>query len=228
MEQGSMSNSGGGQPPERRPALRASDADRERVVDILRRAAGDGRIDVEELDERVSAAYTIRTLTELEDLTLDLVPSAGTRPAQAPGGGIAVRPGEGGTRRIVSIMSGHERRGRWRVARDLLVLSIMGGSELDFHHAELSGETTTIRVYTVMGGAELTFPHGVDVQVSKFALMGGHEVTLDEEPPPPGAPVIHVRLLSLMGGAEVRQGRKPKNWLERKLDRNRPGDRELE
>jgi hypothetical protein len=227
MEQGSTSNSGG-QPPERRLALRASDADRERVVDILRLAAGDGRLDVDELDERVSAAYTIRTLTELEHLTLDLVPASGTRPAQAPGAGMAVRPGEGGTNRIVSIMGGHERHGRWRVARDLLVLSIMGGAELDFHNAELSGESTKIRVYTVMGGAELSFPHGVDVQVSKFALMGGHEVTLDDEPPPLGAPVIHVRLLSLMGGAEVRQGHKPKNWLERKLDRKRPGDRELE
>ena len=40
-----------GQPPERRPSLRASDADRERVVDILRQAAGEGRLVVEELDE---------------------------------------------------------------------------------------------------------------------------------------------------------------------------------
>lgn len=230
------------QPPERRPALRASDADRERVVDILRRAAGEGRLDVEELDERVSAAYTIRTVTELEQLTLDLVPAAGaTAPTFTAEGGVVVRPGEGGTERIISIMGGHDRRGRWRVGRDLLVLSIMGGAELDFQHAEVAGHATTIRVFTIMGGAELRFPPGVDVQVSKFALMGGHDVKLDEAPPPPGAPVFHVELFSLMGGAEIRQGPKPKNWIERKLeqrrpdrsgperlDRSGPSDRELE
>ncbi len=65
MERGELSDPGP-QPPERRPALRASDADRERVVDILRHAAGEGRLDVEELAERVNAAYAIRTLAELE------------------------------------------------------------------------------------------------------------------------------------------------------------------
>jgi hypothetical protein len=232
MGQGEMSDSAA-QPPERRPALRASDADRERVVDILRTAAGDGRLDVEELDERVSAAYTIRTLTELEELTLDLVPAGHAESISTAEGGVVVRPGQGGTERIISIMGGHERRGRWRVGRDLLVLSIMGGAELDFQHAEVAERTTTIRVITIMGGAELRFPPGVDVQVNKFALMGGHDVKLDETPPPPGAPVFHVRLFSLMGGAEIRQGPKPKNWIERKLDQRRldrsePSDRELE
>lgn len=220
-------------PPERRPALRASDADRERVVDILRTAAGEGRLDVDELDERVSAAYTIRTLTELEALTLDLVPAGHGQPAPSAGSGVVVTPGAGGTERILSIMGGHARRGRWRVGRNLLVLSIMGGAELDFRHAEVADRATTIRVVTIMGGAELRFPPGVDVQVSKFALMGGHDVRLDESPPPPGAPVFHVQLFSLMGGAEVRQGPKPRNWIERKLDQRRvdrsaASDRELE
>jgi hypothetical protein len=232
MEQGEMSNPAG-EPPERRPALRASDADRERVVDILRRAAGDGRLDVQELDERVSAAYTIRTLTELEELTLDLVPAGHAEPISTADGGVVVRPGQGGTERIISIMGGHDRRGRWRVGRDLLVLSIMGGADLDFQNAEVADRTTTIRVFTIMGGAELRFPPGVDVQVSKFALMGGHDVKLDDTAPPPGAPVFHVRLFSLMGGAEIRQGPKPKNWIERKLDQRRldrsePSERELE
>ncbi len=223
-----------GQPPaERRPALRASDADRERIVDVLRTAAGEGRLDVEELDERLSAAYTMRTLIELEELTHDLVPTGSAEPVPTMEGGVVVRPGAGGTERIVSIMGGHERRGRWRVGRDLFVLSIMGGADLDFQHAEVAEHTTTIRVFTIMGGAELRFPPGVDVQVSKFALMGGHDVQLGDSPPPPGAPVFHVRLFSLMGGAEIRQGPKPKNWIERKLDQRRldrsdPSEREPE
>jgi hypothetical protein len=195
--------------PELTPALRASDADRERVVDLLRQAAGDGRLDVEELDERTSAALATRTLIGLEQLTRDLVPASPRPPAPATAGaGMLVRPGAGGTRRIVSIMSGHDRRGRWRVARRLTVLSLMGGADLDFCDAELTDAETRITVINVMGGSDLRFPDGVDVQVSKFALMGGHDVKLGPEAPPAGAPVIHLRMLSLMGGGGVRQGRR--------------------
>jgi hypothetical protein len=195
--------------PDRRPALRASDADRERVVEILRHAAGEGRLDVEELDERVTAAYSVRTLTDLETLTHDLVPGSQTPPHPAGTGQVAVRPGASGTSRIISIMSGHERRGRWRVATRCLVLSLMGGADLDLNEAELCGQVTTMRVITIMGGAEIRLPRGVDVQVSKFALMGGHDVELSPETPTPGAPTIELKLLSIMGGVQVRQGPRP-------------------
>jgi fatty acid desaturase len=52
--------------------LRASDGDRERVVDELRAHAADGRLTVEELEERVQQALAARTLGELADLTRDL------------------------------------------------------------------------------------------------------------------------------------------------------------
>ena len=57
------------------PALRASDADRERVVDILRQAAGDGRLDVDELDERLQRIYATKTVAELRPLIADLTPA---------------------------------------------------------------------------------------------------------------------------------------------------------
>ena len=52
--------------------MRASHADRELVVDILRVATGEGRITVAELDERLEAAFTARTIGELAALTADL------------------------------------------------------------------------------------------------------------------------------------------------------------
>jgi hypothetical protein len=96
------------------PDLRASDADRERTAERLRAAGGDGQLSVDELDARVQTAYGARTRSELERLTADLQPVGGATPAVASGPGIAVRPGEGGARWIVSIMSGSDRRGRWR------------------------------------------------------------------------------------------------------------------
>jgi hypothetical protein len=156
------------------PELRASDADRERVVEVLQRAATDGQLTVEELEERVPSAYAARTRKELERLTADLsAEPSHEAPAAAAGSGARVREGEGGTRWVVSIMGGHDKRGRWRPGPRCTVLNIMGGSDIDLNGAELSASLTEIRMYSIMGGGEIRVPHGVDVQVSNSALMGG-------------------------------------------------------
>jgi hypothetical protein len=200
-------------PPEP-PELRASDAEREQAVEALRHAVSEGRLDVEELDERVSSAYTVRTRSELELLVADVSTAVigtghGSRPATRTGSGIVVREGPGGTRRIVSVMGGHDRSGRWRVASRVSVINVMGGSDIDLNDAELSGRETVLRVISVMGGGEIRVPEGIEVEVSQFALMGGNDVRLGDELPPSGGPVIHVRLISIMGGVSVRRGRKP-------------------
>jgi len=66
------------------PDLRASDADRERTAQALRRHAADGRLDPSELDERLSVAYAARTGSELDGLTADLPELAPPAPPRAP------------------------------------------------------------------------------------------------------------------------------------------------
>ena len=61
-------------PPPRN--LRASDADRERIVALLAEAAGDGRLTLAEHADRVSQAYQAKTLGELARLTADLATPA--------------------------------------------------------------------------------------------------------------------------------------------------------
>ena len=61
-------------------ALRIGDADRERVADRLRQAAGEGRLSPEELEERLGAAFAARTAGELEPLVADLPPEPGPAP----------------------------------------------------------------------------------------------------------------------------------------------------
>jgi hypothetical protein len=76
-----------------RPDLRASDADRDQVVGVLRRHAEAGRLTVDELDERCSAALSAVTLGELSDLVRDLPgdppagrdPTPARRPPKVPG-----------------------------------------------------------------------------------------------------------------------------------------------
>jgi hypothetical protein len=102
--------------------LRAADSDRERVVERLRRANNEGRIDLFEFDERVAAAYAARTYADLAPLTADL-PEPGPPPIGSPGRARAV-PSPGSTRS--PLPSGrHPRRSRrdgWALARRIQLL----------------------------------------------------------------------------------------------------------
>jgi hypothetical protein len=188
------------------PELRVSDADRERTAEVLRHAAGEGRLTVDELTERLDAAFAARTRGELEVLTADVPGTAGPVAAAAS---LPVRPGDGGTKWLVSIMGGHDRKGHWRVGPTVINLNFWGGSTIDLNDAELAAPETTIRVITIMGGADVRVPEGLDVRVSEFALMGGNDVQLGRDRPAPGGPVVHLKLFSLMGGTDVKRGRRP-------------------
>src|ERR1035441_2193664 len=60
-----------------RSELRASHDDRDRVVELLRVSAGDGRLTAEELDQRLELALTARTYGELATLVTELRPAGG-------------------------------------------------------------------------------------------------------------------------------------------------------
>lgn len=186
------------------PELRASDEDRERTAETLRRAAGEGRLTMDELEERLHTTYEARTHRELEGLTRDVV-SPGRAQATRR---VPVRRGEGGAHWLISVMSGRDRKGRWRVGRRCNVINVMGGSDLDLNDAELADDYVELTVFSLMGGADIRVPEGLNVEVSEFAFMGGNSVRLGDELPDPGGPVLRLRLLSIMGGTDVKRGRK--------------------
>ena len=194
------------------PDIRASDADRERTVTVLRTSGANGQLTVDELDERVEAAYAAKTRGELEQLVEDLADST-TRPSALP-----VRPGEGGTRWVVSVMGGSDRKGHWRVGRTVTVLNLMGGSNLDLNDAEFAADVVEMRVYSLMGGSEIRVPEGLNVEVSEFALMGGNDVSRGTVRPDDGGPLLRLKMISIMGGSSLRRGRR-KSRAERRLER---------
>jgi hypothetical protein len=202
------------------PELRASDAERERTAELLRRATGEGRLTIDELDERLDAAYAARTRAELDRLVADVdIPRASAAP------GIAVRPeGGAGTRFLISVMGGVTRKGRWRLGRSCVSLTIMGGTDLDLNDAELAADTVELTVVSLMGGGDIYVPDGLNVEVSDFAFMGGNDVHLGEATPTPGGPTVRIRLISVMGGTDVRRGRKPTREERRRQreERHRP------
>jgi hypothetical protein len=176
------------------PAVRASDQEREQTVELLRRHSVDGRLTLEEFAGRMERAYDAKTRDELDDLTRDL-PETASEIARTP---------KKVSRWVVSVMSGTEKRGRWRLAEDTKVVCVMGGAELDLRHAELEALDSTITVVALMGGAEITVPEGVDVDVGGFVFMGGKEFRPGNTVPPPTAPRIRIRAYAVMGGIEVK------------------------
>jgi hypothetical protein len=175
------------------PAVRASDADRERTVELLRRHSVEGRLTLEEFADRMGRAYEAKTQDELEQLTRELPEEAAAPPARRR------KP----TRWIVSVMGGVNRRGRFRLGANTSAVSIMGGMNVDLRQAELEEPEVTITVVSVMGGANIIVPEGVEVELTGIAIMGGKSYRPGKQSPPPGAPLVRVRVFSLMGGVSV-------------------------
>jgi hypothetical protein len=187
---------------ERTPALRASDADRERTIALLREHAVEGRLTLEEFTDRMSSAYLAQTNDELEALARDL-PSAGAPLVSRR------RP----TRLLFSILGSTEREGRVRVRRRVGCLTTFGNIDLDLRRATLEGDVITIVALGVFGTIDVYVPEGVEVDLHGFAL-GGHKRARGNDPPPrPGTPLVHVFAVSIFAGIDV--WRVPIAWTEK-------------
>jgi hypothetical protein len=176
------------------PVVRASDAERERAVELLRRHSVDGRLTLEEFAARISLAYDAKTRQDLDELTRDLPEEP---PASAP-----VQRREP-SRWIVSLLGGTNRRGRFRLGSRTNVVAVAGGVNIDLRQAEIAAQEVTITIVCVMGGANIVVPEGVDVELTGLSFLGGKGYTPGEQPVPPGAPLIHVRGFAFMGGVGV-------------------------
>jgi hypothetical protein len=184
------------------PALRASDADRERTVALLRDHAVEGRLTLEEFTDRMSAAYLARTNAELEELAGDL-PSP-----QAP-----VVSRRRPTRFLFAMFGSTEREGRIKLRRRIGCLMAFGNIDLDLRRATLEGDVITIVAFGVFGAIDVYVPEGVEVDLHGLAL-GGHKRTRGNDPPPhPGTPLVRVWAVSIFAGIDV--WRVPIAWTQK-------------
>lgn len=147
--------------------LRASHADRDHVVEVLRIAAGDGRITAEELDQRLEAALTARTLGELAVLTTDL-PAAPSRQAAAA----AARAKD--LVRIDCVASNTRRDGAWVVPRRMEVRVNGGSVRLDFTEATITQPLLELAVDVQHGHLVLVTGPGIVVDADDVAVEQGH------------------------------------------------------
>jgi hypothetical protein len=212
-----------GRPPDVRDVsgLRISDEERHKVAEVLRLAAGEGRIDIEELDERLEATYNAKTYGELVPITADL-PSAFPRPTPAVRGRDGGVPGGARFGTSVAVMSETRRTGPWVLEDGHTAFALMGSVVLDLREAQFQSQDLTINASAVMGEVRLLVDAGTTVVVGGFGLMGDYSEQRAKVPfdPAYGGPVVRVRGIALMGSVHVQRRGRPGEGALRRLGRS--------
>jgi hypothetical protein len=190
--------------------LRISDDDRHAVAEVLRKAAGEGRIDLDELDERLEAAYSAKTYGDLVPITADLPVAAMPHPVPAPAPSRPPMPaGAPSYPSSIAVMGECSRRGPWEVPPKHNAVTMMGSVNLDLREARFTAAETVIEAYAIMASVDITVNQWTRVVVDGVGIMGDFSEGRPKVAPElaPDAPVVRVRGLALMGSVSVR--RKP-------------------
>ncbi|MFJ4190894.1 DUF1707 domain-containing protein [Kitasatospora sp. NPDC089509] len=174
---------------------RAGDADREAVADRLRVAAGEGRIDLGELEERLDRAYAARTYRELDALVTDL----GRRPEDEAGTDVLV---------LKPSMSNIKQAGRWTVPRRIVAECRMMTITIDFTEAVCAHREVTVEATCRSGHIRLIVPADWGVTVDGSSTNTGHIVNKAAGTAEPGCPTVTVVGHPGSGRIKIKQSRR--------------------
>ena len=192
---------------DRRNELRAADSDRDAVVERLRDAAAEGRLEHVELDARVEQALTAKTYADLAALTADLPPE----PSADPGEPLLLKGG----------LHGAARTGRWQVPAHITIYGGMGGARLDFTRTATRLAEVEVEAHGQWAGVTIVIPD------SWCAETGGLDPGIgglrDKTTPDrlPGTPLLRLTGTGGTAGITIRH---PNTWERHKLRRNQPSD----
>ena len=171
-------------------SLRASDADREHVVRVLRGHLVEGRLTLTEFTYRVDAALRAGTADDLA-ATTESLPAV-----RAPGA----------RRRASWITAGFfshvVRRGRLRLPRRTFVVSAFSDVDLDLRGAEITTGRTSVISFVLFGNVDVYVPEGIAVDVTGLNLFG-HRREWGRDPVQPNAPLFRVRVVGVFATVDV-------------------------
>jgi hypothetical protein len=189
--------------------FRASYEDRDQVVELLRIAAGDGRLSADELDQRLEMALNARTYGELAALTKDLPDAAVPAAVAEPKDLIRIEATSGSTRRD----------GRWVVPKRMEIKSGSGSVRLDFTEAVITQPTLAIDIELNSGSLLLITRPGIVVDADDISVRSG---SVKVEPPGDVPPMLRIQVSGKIdsGSVKARPPRPPRRtfwqWLFRR------------
>ncbi|MDP9864639.1 MULTISPECIES: DUF1707 SHOCT-like domain-containing protein [Streptosporangium] len=189
-------------PRPRVPALRASDADRDRVAAVLAEALATGRLTSVEHADRLQATYDSVTVDDLVPITLDLpdVTATGSGPA-------TVR------QEVSAVFSKVLRGGRWIAGRHTTLNATFGALIVDLSDAVLPGREITLEVNAYCGKLIVRVPKNAHVIDEVSALFAKRHISGDLGDA--GGPVIRVVGRTTFGKVVVARERSDWNLPDR-------------
>jgi hypothetical protein len=196
--------------PGARAELRASHSDRDRVVELLRVAAGDGRLTPAELDERLEVALTARTYSELAVLTTDL-------PA-GPGPASPALPEAKPLIRIDCTGGAAKRDGPWVVPQRIEVRVRSGSVRLDLTDAVISSPTLDLDADVRSSSLVLVTRPGIVVDADDVAVRGG-SVTVKTHDRADVPVILRVRVTGKVASGSFKARPPRRTFLQRVLRR---------
>ncbi|WP_350276912.1 DUF1707 domain-containing protein [Kribbella sp. HUAS MG21] len=181
------------QPP---PGQRASDNDRERAAAVVQEAHTDGRLDFQELDERLTQIYSAKTQVELRNATADLVP---------------VAHGSSQELTLRAKHSAQKREGAWTVPERLTAIAEHSSVKLDFTDAVVHWAEIHVDAYAKHSSVVMVIPEGWSVDIDQVDMV--HSAAKNKAVPPrPGGARLRVTGEARHGSIIVRHPRKRHWW----------------
>jgi hypothetical protein len=176
---------------------RAADTDRILIAQLLAYAAEQGRLQLQDYEERLTRAYAATTYEELDQLRADLpgaaiIPRRGGKPNPAP------------SMLLLALMSGFERRGRWNVPKKLTTFTFWGSGVVDLRYADFTSTEVDIHAISIMGVQNILLPPEVNVEIHGHGVMGGFDHSVPG-PGTPGAPKVNIHGFSLWGAVGIKR-----------------------
>lgn len=202
--------------------IRIGHAERDAVTEVLRDAAAEGRIDMDELEDRLERALQARTFADLDPLVADLpVP----RPSQSMGSAAAVpathravagsSAGTGPDRPLVleGGWSSVARQGRWLVPQWVRINAGLGSVKLDCRQAEVAGPVIDILVEPSGGAVTIVVPAGWAANLDDLGHAWGSATSKVDGVAAPGKPLLRIHGGVGMGTLRVRH----ENWTDGRI-----------
>ncbi len=194
-------------------SYRASDADRDQVAEVLNSAFAEGRLTLDEHQERTQAALEAKTFDDLTALTADLVPLQSLPVhVNATGRQLVVSDGANPEADTMStVMSTVKREGSWRVRARSVANNVMGDIKLDLTQATFDAPVVEVTGTQLMGSMVLRVPLGVTVVDEVTNVLGETSISGLGEPDP-SMPTIVLKGTNIMSDIKVRGPKKPSRW----------------
>jgi uncharacterized protein DUF1707 len=196
--------------------IRVGHRERDAVAAVLQDAAADGRLSMDELDDRLGAALQAKTYADLDPLVADLSVEL---PSQTLTGGrpqVKGPPSAGYSRkdplRLDGGMSSEKRRGPWTVPPFIVISQGVGSVKLDCLQATPAAQVIEIQVIGGAGSILLVLPDGWAVDTDRVSKGWGSKKVKVPREPAPGKPLLVIYGSLGMGSLKIR----PANRFEKR------------